>query len=347
MHQAAGMPHGQHRALAVLLLGGALLVVLAQSAHPEEAPAGALPFPTEKSQTLRGKGAVFVVDGAIVIPKNVEIGVELDTRIVGINQASIDVQGGLKVRGTQDHWVKIEGIDFSPTRAPAKDLHLDMVDLRTCRFVHDQGEAFVGTCTIENACIQRDCAFDFRIGRGMLNLLTITWGVPCAIRLEAPAEEKPDIIVQCHGSLMRETTIRGQGDVRVRNAEVRGGLTAENTLKLTVDGCDISGQLVLRQPPEGLFKDITLTKCNLWDGTVVRLLRPSAPDQKKERVFFQKFFFGKKDESQVTTDPKAIEKLVSSDADTVIPKMDKPRRRKHRLVNYDLMDIRVPMLSGG
>ena len=48
------------------------------------------------------------------MPKNVEITVQLDVRIVGINDASLDVQGGLKIHGTQDHWVKIDGVDLSP-----------------------------------------------------------------------------------------------------------------------------------------------------------------------------------------------------------------------------------------
>jgi len=337
-----GTHAGARWRLSLLVL--ALVVCARGPARAEDAPAGAVPFPTGKSQTLRGKGAVYLIDGPIVIPRNVEIGVELDTRIVGINQASIDVQGGLKVRGTQDHWVRIEGVDFSPTRAPQKDLHLDMVDLRTCRFVHDQGEPFVGTCTVENTCVQRDCAFDFRIARGTLNLLTITWGVPCTVRLEPPSGERPDVTVQCHASLMRETTIRGHGDVRLRNSEVRG-LTLEDMLELTVDGCDLYGPFVLRQPAAGVFKGVQLTKCNVWEGSTVLLSRPAAEDQKRERVFLQKFYFGAKDESTVVTDAAAIGKLVTSDSDTVVPKLDKARKRKHRLVNYDLMNTRVPMLA--
>ncbi len=329
-------------ALAVTL---GLLTAAALPAVAEEAPSGSVPFPVGKTQTLRGKGTVYVIDGAVVIPKKVEISVELDTKILGIRGASLEVRGALKVRGTQDHWVEIRNVDFSPTVAPFKGLHLDMVNLYGCKFVQGRGHAFEGIGTIENACMQRDCEFDVAIKRGELNLLMITWGVPCTIRLEPPAGEKPSIIVQCHSSLLKKTSIKGRGDVRVRNASVNGGLTLENMLKLTVDGCDINTGLVISQPADGTFKAVKLTKCNMWTGSVIKFSRPAAPKQKKERVFLQKFFFGAKDGSQVTVATKAIHALVSSDSESVKPRFDKARKRMHKLVNYDIMDTRVPMLG--
>lgn len=328
----------------LLVVPAVLLAVFVQAARAEEAPANSQPFLTTKSTTLRGQGAVFVIDGPTVIPKGVEIGVELGTRITGINGASLEVQGGLKVRGTQDHWVEIRNVDFSPTRKPLKGLHLDMVDLIGCKFVHTEGAPFVGELTIENACMQKDCTFDVRMQQGKLNLMTITWGVPCTVRCEAPEGKRPDILVQLRSSLMRKTTLHGHGDATVRHCEVKGGLVCHNMLQLVVDGCDFYGRLEVSQAPDESFKKVKFSKCNMWTGANVILKRPLAEKQKKERVFLQKFYFGAKSGGPPITDKKKIEQLVQTDSEKVAPRFDKPRKRKHLLVNYDIMMTRVPLL---
>ena len=110
-----------HRRFRWTLLASLAVLLSAAPAAAESPPPGAKPFPTNKSRKLRAKdGPVFYIDGPTVIPKKVEITVQLDVQIVGINGATLDVQGGLKVHGTQDHWVKITNVDFSPTRSPHK-----------------------------------------------------------------------------------------------------------------------------------------------------------------------------------------------------------------------------------
>ena len=86
--------------VAVLVAG----CVMAEAAHAGEQapPDGAEPLPVERTTTVRGRGTVWYVDGPTVIPPSAEIRIELGTRIVGINNASLDVQGGLKIHGTEE-----------------------------------------------------------------------------------------------------------------------------------------------------------------------------------------------------------------------------------------------------
>lgn len=334
--------------LALLTCGG---LAPLQSACAEEpataAPAGSIPFPTNKSQTLRGDGKVFVVDGHVVIPKKVEIGVEWGTKIVGINGAQLEVLGGLKVRGTVDHWVVIEDVDFSPTTAPFKGVHLDMVDFKRCRFVHGEGQALEGTMTIENSTFQTGCEFDVCVRKGTLSLLTTVWRPACAIRCAAPVDTKPDIMIQVRSSKFRDAVVvSGHGDATFRHNAFEKGLTCRNVLTLMVDGCDIHDGLVIRQAAKDRFKKVKLTKCNIWNGAGVTLHREPAQGQKKEKVFLQKFYFGTFDGSEPTLDTKTVAGLVTDGEGSIKARLDKPRKKKHLLVNYDIWTTRPPQLHG-
>src|SRR5438105_1382692 len=133
---------GAARLLALGLLAAPLAVALARRvAADDEAPAGSVPFPLTGSPTVRATEGqhVYVIDGAQVIPPNAEIHVEQRVQIVGIHHASLEIQGGLAAHGTEANWVVITNVNFSPTKAPQKGLHLDMVDLHGCAFKHAEG----------------------------------------------------------------------------------------------------------------------------------------------------------------------------------------------------------------
>lgn len=322
----------------------------APPARAEQPPAGAVPFPVEKTTIVRAEnGPVYYVDGPTVIPKSVEITVQLDVRIVGINDASLDVQGGLKVHGTQDHWVVIRNVDFSPTHASKKGFHLDMVNLHSCRLVHGEGEGFSGHLTIENAAMQRDCAFDIRIREGLLKLMTIESGIPWTIRCESPDPKTKKIQVQVRSVWARTIRFSGPADATFRHSEIRGGLICRHVTDVTVDGCDITDTLAFHQGPDDTFKKVTLTKCNLFDGCTLVLDRAANPDAKKERVKIDKFFFGPREGGRAVTKPDAIAKLVSDGIDDeerrVTAKVARPAKRRHVLVNYGNLRLRVPPVN--
>ena len=325
-----------------------LLALLTATAAPaEEAPAGALPFPVARTTTVRAKdGPVYVIDGPTVIPKSVEIGVELDVTIVGINGASLEVQGGLKVRGTMDHWVTIRNVDFSPTRAPRKGLHLDMVNLQGVTFDHAEGDGFAGELTIENGTFQRDCAFKVRLKRGLLRLMTTEWGVDTAIICEPANGKTKEVRVQVRSSWMREVRFEGPGDVTFRHSEVRGGLHLHRVTRATVDGCEISKTLAIRQGAEDRFKGITLTKCNLFGPAILVLDRPENPRAKKESVKVDKFYFGPGPSGGGLTKASDIAAYVEDRTDVptrlVAARITHPMPKRHHLVDTTMLRLRVP-----
>ena len=331
------------------LLACALLVVTAASAWAEEPPDGAVPFPVGRSTTVRADdGPIFFIDGPTVIPKSAEIGVELDVKIYGINGASLDVQGGLKVRGTQNHWVVIRNVDFSPTRHPRKGFHLDMVSLYGVTFRHAEGPAFEGELTIENAAVQRDCVFDVRMKKGLLKLMTIEWGTPTTITCEPEQARTKDVLVQVRSSWMREVRLTGPCDVTFRHSQIRGGLHLHNVTKATVDGCDVTGQLAVRQGAEDRFKGLKISKVNLYGPAQVILERALNPDAKAEKVRLDKCCFVSKTGAGLIA-PKAIAELVQDGVDEperrVTARITSPAKRPHQLVNYGDLRLRVPAVE--
>ena len=307
------------------------------------------PFPVTKTTKLTAKRSPYIIDGPTVIPKTAEVTVQLGVRIIGINNASLDVRGGLKIHGTQDRWVKITNVDFSPTKMPHRGLHLDMVDFYGCKFKHGEDGELGGKITIENSTFQRDCEFDIRFLRGFLKIMTVEWGMPCRIRCDRQKENPVPIEVEIRSSWCRAVEISGPAMANLRHSEIRGGLTCRNVTELTVDGCDITNELAIHQGPEDSFKKITLTKCNLFDGAELILDRPAGQKTKTERVRLNKFYFGPRGAGKALKDKKQIAERIKDGADnervSVKATWTKPNKRKHLLVNYDTLRTRVPPLN--
>jgi len=323
-----------------------LLLAPAALAEGERPPPGAQPFPTGHTTKISAHdGPVFYIDGPAVIPKGAEITVLLDTQIVGINGASLDVQGGLKVHGTEDHWVRIENVDFSPTREPRLGFHLDMVDLYHCRFVHGEDAAWTGEFTIENATMQRSCAFDVRIAEGTLKLMTIDSGIDWTIHAVSPDPRTKKILIQVRSSWLQAVRLTGACDATFRHSELKGGLTFENVTTLVVDGCDLLKQLSIHQGAEDVFKDVTLSKCNLFDGCTLTLHREPNEEAKQEKVRVDKFYFGKRNANAGITKKDDIARLVSDGEDEesrrVVARVTAPQKKQHLLVDYKLLRLRV------
>lgn len=336
--------------IAMVLAATFLFVLSANRAGAEAAPPGSKPFPVTRTTKLTAKtGPLYVIDGPLVIPAGVEITVQLDVQIVGINGASLDVQGGLKVHGTQDHWVKIENVDFSPTRVSHKGIHLDMVNLYGCRFVHAEGEGFTGSLVIENAAMQRDCDLDVRLRTGTLKLMTIESGIPWTIRCESPDPRTKKICVRVASCWARAIELSGPCDATLRHSEIRGGLRCRRVFDLTVDGCDVTETLAIHQGANDLFKKVTLTKLNLFDDCTLVLDREPNEEAKLEKVKVDKCFFGPRKGGPGLTKAKAIQKLIDDGEDVphrrVIARVVRPEKKRHKLVNYTDLRLRVPQVK--
>jgi hypothetical protein len=328
---------------------GVVAVLPAVAVRAAEAPpAGSIPLPIDKTGTVRAEGKTYYVDGAQVIPRSAEVTVQLGVRIVGINGASLDVQGGLKIHGTQDMWVHLEHVDLSPTRAPFKGLHLDMVDLDQCRWVHGETEGIQGDVTVENSCFQRNCVFDVQAKGGFFKIMTTEFGMPCKLRCAKSPESRLPIEIEVRSSWMKEIAFSGPAVANFMHSEIRGGLECKGVTEVIVDGCDLTQRLAFLQGPDDSFKKVVLTKVNFFDGCKLLLKRDRGPQTKDEKVKLDKPYFGPKGSAAPVLDDDGVGALIEDGADekdgTVRVWWTKPNKRKHELVNYDTLRTRAPPL---
>jgi hypothetical protein len=324
---------------------GALLVFVAgrpvDSARAEAAvPGDGVLLPLEGRKTVRHEGKTYYVNGPQVVPKGSAIRVEKDCRIVGLNGASLDVQGGFEVHGTVDHWVKIDAIDFGKTRKPETNFHFDMVDFEACRFVHAEGESFEGEWTIENSTLQKGCSVSIRLAKGFFRLMTTEVRGP--MRVEAMATKgKPNEVSIRTSWLEGLLSVSGPCVARIQFLELGGGFEAKDFTDLGVDGCDVrAGRLAFLQPVERSFSDLFLTKCNLFGETRLVLDRPTGPKTKVEKVKVDKFHFG----VPVLTEKQIADRIDDGADDpkrSVRAFWTKPADREHVFTSESLK-MRIP-----
>jgi hypothetical protein len=320
---------GRRIAVGVLALVGAGAPATPARAE-ETAPEGSVPLVLTGRQTVRADGRVHTIDGKQTIPGGSVIRVEANVRIVGINKASLEVKGGLLVHGTQDCWVRIDNVDFSPTVKPDNEVHLDMADLRDCSFVHADGVAYEGGLTIENSCLQNGCKFSFRIRDGFVRIMTTEFKMPCAIDAHPEKGMRPEVAIRT--SWMKEVALSGDAATTVRDAEVRGTLAARDFTDLVVDGCDLFSGATFTQGPDASFSKLQLLKCNLLGGSHLALKRPTGPKTKPEKVRVEKFHFADGSGDPETDDKKVAARIddgVDDASQSVKAFWQNPAERRH------------------
>ena len=312
-------------------------------AAAEEFPPYSVPFPVTGRQTVRANGKNYVIDGKQVIPGGSIIRVEANVRIIGINDASLEVQGGLLVHGTQDCWVRIENVNFSPTVAPDNEMHLDMADMYGCTFVTPEASSFRGGFTIENSALQGGCKFALRIESGFLRIMTVNCKVPCHVESSSEKGTPPEVAIRT--SWMQDVSLQGNAHVTLRDSEIRGTLEARNFTELVIDGCDLFGNVALRQGAEGRFSKLEFLKCNLFGGSKVCLDRPTGPTTKMEKVRIARFFF-QDAEGRPELSDKQIADRIDDGADkaevSVKAFWQEPQKRCHFFLSESLKKRRPP-----
>jgi hypothetical protein len=327
---------------AALLWLGAAGPGASRAAAEDALPPGAVPLPLKGRLTVRDEGKAYYVDGPQVVPKGSAIRVEKDVRIVGVRGASIDVQGGFEVHGTQDHWVRIDDVDFGKTRKPETNFHFDMVDFQGCSFVHGEGETFEGQWTIENATLQKRCKLSVRLAGGFFRVMSADVTVPCRVEV-LPTKGKPPE-VSFHTSWVKGgLTLVGPSAATVRFVDLPEGVQATGFTSLVVDGCDVSKAITLEQPEEGSFSGLVLTKCNLLFGARLVLRRPTGAKTKTERVKVERFFFADGDRF-VVKDADIAARIDDGEDDpklSVKATWTKPNERRHLFIDKALR-MRLP-----
>ncbi len=321
---------GRAAALAAgVLVGSFAGVAPPRPAAAEDPPQGpSTPLPLTGRQTVRAGGKTYVIDGKQVVPRDAIIRVEANVRIVGINKASLEVQGGFLVHGTQDCWVHIENVDFSPTVSPENAVHFDMADLYGCTFVHGETAAYDGGLTIENSCWQGECKFAVRIRSGYLRIMTTEFKMPCVVDARPEKGQAPEVAIRT--AWMKDVTLSGNAAAVVRDSEVRGTLVGHDFTDLIVDGVDLFGDASFKQPGAGSFSKLQLIKCNLFGG-LLTLARPAGDGIAMEKVRVEKFHFGTADAADMTDKAIAARIVDGGDDEKVSVKAfwQNPQARRH------------------
>ena len=331
----------------LLVLVLVVAVVQARRAQAEDPPVGAAPLPVDRSTNVKaGATSVYFVDGPQVIPAKAKIRVEPGVRIVGVNEASLDVQGGLHLSGSADNWVVLENVDLSPTTAPAKGLQLSMVSLKRVRIEHTEEQGISGDVTIRNSTFQRDCKVDACLRGGRLTLEIVDSTVPWTLRT-VPSDTRgkaPEIVMErCWA---KRTEITGPARATFRHTAFEGGLVFRHASEVRIEGCDVTEVLGFHQGPGDTFRKVKLTKCNLFDGCRLVLDRKAEDGAKVEYVKVDLCYFGPREGPGAVTDDEGLAKLVRDDAayeeQAVVARVAKPQKSKHLFVDYGRLRCAVP-----
>jgi hypothetical protein len=147
---------------------------------------------------------------------------------------------------------------------------------------------------------------------------------------------------------MRDVHVSGPGALNFVSSELRG-LDLRGVTEVLVSGCDLTVELGVRQTAEDSFKKVTLTKLNFFDGCKLVLERPRGSATKDEKLKLDKPFFGAKEGGKGIEDLKAIAAHVQDGTDvedgTIRAWVQNPGDRKHQLVDYQTLRMRVPPLK--
>jgi hypothetical protein len=320
--------------LAALAVAIAPLLRAPVAAAGEPAPPGAKPLPLKGRLTVRSEGKPYVIDGPQVVPSGSAIRIEKGVRILGINQASLDVQGGFEVHGVSGLEVEIDGVDFSPTRKPETNFHFDKCQMSGCSWVHGEGESFDGQWTIENCDLAGSCKLTVRLAGGFFRIMSVKAPIPVTVEV-LPTKGKPvEFSIRTTRVSGGPLTYSGPANATVRSCLLDGGLEASEFTDLIVDGCDVRGPFRFRQPAEGSFSRLVLTKCNLFAGARLVLDRPAGEKTPMEKVRVERFYFEAEGGTPIVKD-KDLAARIDDGADD--PKVSvkafwtKPNERPHEL----------------
>lgn len=275
------------------------LALAAVSAAGEERP-----FPVRRSINLRSGGIYAVLDRQ-KIPQSVEITCKRNIRIVGRgDDAILEVEGSLQVKGQPRHPVVIEDVWIEPS-ATFEEIRLMNVVFRGGGVRCPEGRTVRGRIIVENAEFDAATAFDVTLRGGEVNMLNATFRDPVRITGTPLPGKRCSLKVNIIGCYFKP---RGPGPQRgysgflggllikgARKAVVRDNRLAGRKSEfvdcatLTFDGNKVdSDELLFRQTRANGFGRTKLQKCDIYSRRVV-LCAPRA--KTKQRVPIDKCWF--------------------------------------------------------
>ncbi len=226
-----------------------LIALLASTAAAAE-----VPFPTNKTQTLRKEFGEYYVEGRQVIPKNVSITSLRQMKLVGRGEnPTLVVEGVLDLRAVTGGWARIENlrIELAPT---AKELVLMDVELgRGAKLVPSDAGPAKAKVSFNGSKILHGGSFEVLMDAGKVAVMASLTSGPMTIRGAMRSETK--------GSNLDVVVVTNKGP----NFGIRGGLVIEGARDVTVRLSDLAGERVRLENNEKLAFDTSNVRCEVLE----------------------------------------------------------------------------------
>ncbi len=239
------------------------------------------PFPpTDRSQILREEGAVYLVEGRVVIPKGVEISCQKDIfiRARGGAPAVIEVAGSFKAHGVSAREIIFEGVTVEPAASFGK------IQLDTCIFrkggglLTPKGGAAEGEILLQFVSFRDSSRCELTMPGGSLQVLDSNGSAPLRVRgPEIPG--KPNRLkAAVRGSSFHGMEASNVADLTVRINTFRSDpLSFRDCAALQFDGNKVEAkELSILQSRAGGFAKTKVMKCDLYCRRIV-LRSPADP----------------------------------------------------------------------
>ena len=278
---------------------------------------GELPFPTEKTVTLRNDYAEYFVEGTQRIASNVKIENLRQMKIFGRGEEpTLEVDGTFDMRAVTGGYVRIEGVKIVLLQKCRRFVLLN-TELVNCEVVSSIEAPPAPVIVLQDYKFQGGSKFELFLDGGKVSLLNGLSRIPIVLHgVERSAKKGSNLEVVAIGIQGREKglwgglQVDGAKETLVRNVDLAGALTRLDRIgKLTFDGNNArSTKTIFAHDTPGRLPKATIKNTDFRSGEVA-FLAPSKKPDKPEKLFVENCWFPAGQEEE------AIRAAVITDCD--------------------------------
>lgn len=299
----------------------ALLLAFGSLASP--ASASQVPFPTDKTTTLREDGVTYVVEGRVKLPSSVTVSSLRAARIEGRGDgAVIEVSGALEFKAVTGGEVVFENV-WIELAADCKSLYLSRCKFKNCGIRTAADVATSATIFGENNGFENSASFEITVAAADISMHGGSSQRPFIVR-GAPISEKAAnrsklFMLSWNGqengrpkALMGGMIVEGVAEVVVRNLDMRGPLARfADCPKLEFDGNLVRSTTVeFEHSTYGRFGSTRIANSDFKVDKIH--LKAPAQGKKADRQLFDHCWFGGPVEPAEITGPIVIDQSVDA-----------------------------------
>ena len=308
----------------------AAILCAASAAGAGNDPPAAIPFPVDKTRILKVDDAVYFVEGRRTIPQGVEVTVLKGAQILGRGKdATLVVEGGLKIHGVTGLEVAIEGVTVEPA-AKFDAIRIDEAIFRKGGGIRTAAKVPCdGYFMLELLDFTDTAALDVTVAKGSVEMSNVCSETPVSlVAVDDPTTHSNTVRFEIRGCVQGKDTecrphtsrcglrgglvVEAANEIVVRMSRLGGALASIRDWRksLIFDGNKVDARrLEFIQPVAGRFKVAQLFKCDVYSPKVV-FTAPPAKAGETEEIQFERFCF-----ANAGLDEKAVEAVVEDAAD--------------------------------